>query len=521
MRVLLWAACVLIIAVYAALINLKGIGTDEGLRMAIVNGNLPYGPGLPAPPPTWTMVMRTIDFTSYQPLYYLLLNSLMRLARSHDVVFFRAINLAFLLVALRGLVALSAQWRLPPRLFLLGLFSFNAYLFMHVLQVREYMAGVTFYVWSTWLVLYLEQRSMGRPWPDVAWFSVYGVVLALGFFLQTWVVFPAIGQGLFLVVRRHGDWFRFCAHLALSYFIVLFVAWPYLQGRRQLADVGHWGVEGASLWPSLSDGFHLVLAGHTAGSSRFSDFLPWFWLALGMGAPLLLLNRKHRTVPEVVDTRREYRRQGLLMFLCSAVSLAFQIGYALKIDNLSLWPRYFIIHYFFLTWLIALGFNYLWTLRGAVPQGTAARWGLSVALGWILTVLAFSACFQVHSFYRDPYLDTGLSAVSNWQSLAGEFVGLARPTDVLVFHDLTARGTFTFSRPVTNPAVLPVELDAGKLGPASRLIYLESSEPPAERDALTAQAAALGLKSRQVVPLHAPDGQSQLTDWRAVIFSRP
>ena len=50
------------------------------------------------------------------------------------------------------------------------------------------------------------------------------------------------------------------------------------------------------------------------------------------------------------------------MLLCISVSLAFQIGYFYKVENLSVWPRYFIIHYFFLTWLLALAFCYLHTL---------------------------------------------------------------------------------------------------------------------------------------------------------------
>ena len=47
------------------------------------------------------------------------------------------------------------------------------------------------------------------------------------------------------------------------------------------------------------------------------------------------------------------------MVLCVVVSLVFQIVYSRTMDDLSLWPRYFVIHYFFLMWLIALGFRAL------------------------------------------------------------------------------------------------------------------------------------------------------------------
>ena len=518
-RTLLTAACCLIIAAYVMLIDLKGINTDEGLRLAIINGGEPYTQNQLSTHATWKQVLATNSHWAYQPLYFLIQNSLMRVSGTHDVVFFRLVNVFFLWVSLQGLLVLSRGWQLFPRLFLLGLFGFNAYLFMHVLQIREYMAAVAFYIWSSWLVLRLDVRRLERPWMDAAWFSVYGGLLVLGFYVQSWVVFPAIGQGLFLIARRRPAPWRFLGLLAFSYTLVLAATLPYLLTHPQKIQVGRWGTTGSELWPQLSVGFHLVLAGHATGQFRFTDFLFWFWLTFILGTFVLFFRGKSAALP--CENRGEVMRQGLLMLLCSGVSLAFQIGYFYGVENLSLWPRYFIIHYFFLTWLIALGFNHLRILRQAKGTSVWVRHGLSAATGIVAVTMLASAVFQVRSYYRDPFLDTGLSRSSNWQNLTAGASRIMRPADAFVFHDFISRSTFTFTRAPTNRVLLLEELPASALESVERLVYLESSESPAEKNQIAGRMATLGFKSCRVIPLQAADGQSPLNDWRAVAFSRP
>ncbi|MDB6079098.1 MAG: hypothetical protein JWO82_2845 [Akkermansiaceae bacterium] len=507
-------ACLAILATYVTLIDLKGISTDEGLRVGIINGGEPFLTVEPSPRATWDAVIAANSFSAYQPLYFLIQNSLMRLAGTHSAIFFRGVNIFFLSVVLAGLLALSAGWRLAPRLFLLGLFGFNAYLLMHVLQIREYIVGVAFYVWSTWLVLRLDRRPLGRAWADVAWFAAYGLLLTFGFFVQSWVVFPAIGQGLFLVLRRRGDWLRFHAHLALSYVIVLSVTWPYLQQNHQKADVGRWGAEGTALWPQLSDGFHLVLAGHLAGQSRFTDFLFWFWPLVAGVAAALLFSGRFAARPGMPD--REFKRQGALVLLCSAVSLAFQIGYFLKVENLSVWPRYFVIHYFFLTWLVALGFNYLHELRAA----SFAPRRLAVLLGALGMMLVASAIFQTHSYYQAPYLDTGFSRNSNWRGWGRELVQVARPRDAVLIHDFVQRSTLTFTQPIPQRLILLPELEASDLHAVDRVVYLDSSQSLAERGVLQSRLAAMSFPRMQEIALHGAEDGTVLTDCRLLVFSR-
>jgi hypothetical protein len=325
----LLVVCAAVITTYALMMNLKGITTDEGVRLSVINGNQPFLVHQPAAYATWPEVLEAGRPLAYQPLYYLIQNTLMRTFKTQSLGFFHLLNLAFLGISLLGLLTLSRDWRLPPRLFLLGVFSFNAFLFMHVLQIREYIAGVAFYIWSTWAVLELDRRKLERPWADVACFAGYGVLLTIGFYLQSWVVFPAIAQFVFMFFRRAGDRLRFYAHLVLSYVIVLSLAWPYLGTNQQKIHIGLWARESASLWSHLSEGFHLVLSGHLAGHSWFTEFLFWFWLAVLGGGISLIFRRQSPALG--AEAAGEYQRQGRLMVLCIGFSLAFQLGYYFKV----------------------------------------------------------------------------------------------------------------------------------------------------------------------------------------------
>lgn len=511
-------ACLLIVVVYAWMIDLKGITTDEGFRLWIINGGRPALADGPAPDATWDRVIAANAPFAYQPLYFLLQNGVMRLTDSSSLLLFRSVNLLFFWVALQGLLALSRDWRPAARLFLLGLFSFNAFLFMHVLQIREYIAGVAFYIWTTWLVLRLDARRLERPWTDTAWFAAYGFALVAGFYLQTWTVFPAAAQGLFLVLRRPGDRLRHAAHLALSYVIAVAAIWPYLQGNQQKINIGLWATETEPVRTHLFNGFHLVLAGHLPGVSPLAGALFWFWLAVLAGGLLWLL--ADRTDYGGPLRRSEFNRQTLLILLCVGCSTAFQVGYALRVENLSLWPRYFIIHYFFLMWLAALVFHRLLDRRAADGTPAGARRAAAGAAAAMAAVLVAAAVFQVRSFHRDPMLDTAQSLSSNWRVWAAELARALRPDDVVVMPDFISRATLTFTRPLANPVLLPADLTATNLSATPRLVYLEARETKVDREDLIARAAAAGFKSVQEREVLAADGRTVLADRRLVIFTR-
>lgn len=511
--IVLVTACLLVLVTYGLLMDLKGISTDEGIRLAIINGGAPFTPEQDYGEATWEKVLETNAPVAYQPLYFLLQNSLMRLFGTHEANFFRLINIGFLGLCLAGLLALSRSWNLGPRLFLLGLFAGNAYLLMHVLQIREYIAGVAFYIWSTWWVLRLDARRLEKPWADTGWFALYGVLLALAFYLQSWIVFPAIGQALFLILRRRVEYLRFIAHLALSYVIVVAVTLPYLQSHRQKVDVGLWAHENVNLWGQLHQGFHLVLSGHLPGHDWFTFLLPWVWLALiAVGGWLLIRQRRSQDSAAAGDLR-----QGWLMILCIVCPLIFQIAYFLKVEPLSVWPRYFIIHYFFVTWLIALGFRSLHRSRHTSGFRRPARAGLG-ALGLLLVA---SAVYQIRSYQGDPYFDTSLSRISDWRIGTRLLANVLTPEDVILCQDYVTRSTLTFTHPFPNQLLLFTDLETTDLGHVKRVVYLEADYLQPARGDLANRLAAHGFAGP--VELPASEGEPNVSPpfWRVIAFSHP
>ena len=496
--------------------DLKSVSTDEGLRLGIINGGKPF---LADPSSvTWDEVLQTGKPFAYQPLYFLLQRTVINLTHSESPVLLKLVNIGFLWLSLQGLIALSAGWRLAPRLFLLSAFSFNAYLLMHVLQIREYILGVSIYIWSTWLVLQLVDRNLRQAWRDIAWFAAYGLLLTLGFYVQTWVVFVASAQGLFLVLRRKNDRMRFYAHLALGYLIVLAATLPFLNANPQRIDVGRWGTEGTALLPQLSNGFHLVLAGHLTGHSVFTDFIYWFWLAIVSAAAVLVMLR--RADPIVSEAAEAFRHQGLLVLLSVAFPLVFQFAYFYRFDNLSVWPRYFIVHYFFLFWLLSMAVRFLHALAESSEFKPAFRRILRTSLVAVLATLLVSSLYQIRSYYRDPYFDTSLSRSSNWRVLATEIARVLRPDDVLLAHELINQSTLTFSHPFTNQVLLLADLEKGAVGASGRFVYLESVSNQGQRDALANRMATLGFGKMREIFVKAPATGKIVPDWCLLVFQR-
>lgn len=507
--------CLVVIATYFLMIDLKGVWTDEGIRLGIMNGGRQFSLNEPLTETNWKMVLEALAPYAYQPLYYLIQNAVMRVAQTHNEVLLRLVNIFFLWVSILGLISLSKWWRLVPRIFLICVFSFNAYLIMHVLQLREYIVGIAFYIWSTWLVLRLDARKLGQKWVDLSWFAAYGVLLILGFYVQSWVVFPALGQFLFLLWRRSGDRLRFYAHLVLSYMIVLAATSPYLLFHRNKVDVGHWGDDGTKLWSNLSNGFHFVLSGHQVGKSLFTDFLFWFWLIVILSAGLLIFSKKFNDVVEVSHV--EFRRQSLLIILSIVVPLMFQLVYFLTVDTLSVWPRYFVIHYFFLTYLVGLAFKYLYDLNSS---HAVSSWTLKFSVIAVFAVMLVSCVYQVKSYYQNPYVDTGMSRVCNWRTVAAAMSRVVEPGDVVLTRDFLHSWTLTFTRPIANRVISVQELEGCAKDSVCRFVYLEPSATLSLRDNITARMAALGFELMRAVELPSVDRESTCNEWRLLFFNR-
>ncbi|MBI2513688.1 MAG: hypothetical protein HYV96_17110 [Opitutae bacterium] len=503
--------CLAALAAVLLMIDLKGISTDEGFRLWITNGGQPRALGA-TPDATWTDVLAAVNPYAYQPGYYLLQNTLMRAAARQDLNFFRLTNIAFFALCLWGLLRLSRPWAAWPRAFLVGLFAFNAYLIMHVLQIREYIVATAFYIWSTQIVLALDRRQLGDEWKDIGWFVGYGLLLSATFYVQTWIVFPAIGQGAFLVLRRRPQFWRFHAHLAVCYLLVFSSTWPYLQSHSQKVNVGLWEREHVTLVGQLLQGFNLVLSGHLPRHDTFTMALPWAWLGLlAAGAWWTIRRRSELPAAFVAETSR----QAWLMLVCIAMPLAFQVAYFFKVEPLSVWPRYFIVHYFFLTWLIALAFR---TLHEASGAPTRRRTALTV-LTTATALLAVSAAYQVNSFRRDPYLDTSLSTVSDWRVGTAALAPTLRPDDVLLTHDFITRATLTFTHPTAHRVLILDELEKVALPERGRLVYLEQALYRQNTSDVVVRLRALGFRRIEASALVDANG-TPLSEWKLFAFTR-
>src|ERR1700716_2777618 len=85
--------CVIICFLFS---DLKGISTDEGIRLGVMNGNMLFSSAEGAQTASWTDVIRSNGTTNYQPLYYLIQNLVIRIAHSHNFVLLKSLNIAFL-----------------------------------------------------------------------------------------------------------------------------------------------------------------------------------------------------------------------------------------------------------------------------------------------------------------------------------------------------------------------------------------------------------------------------------------
>ena len=189
------------------------------------------------------------------------------------------------------------------------------------------------------------------------------------------------------------------------------------------------------------------------------------------------------------------------------------------IENLAVWPRYFIIHSFFAVWLIALSFRFVWELRAACP-GRWSQLGLTLVAGGLLAVQAASGVHQVRSFRADPYLDTGQNTVSNWDNVATALGRQLQPADTVVMPDFITRSTLTFTRPLAQEVLVLRELRRHGVPRTGRLVFVEPAGQRPAREELVAYLAAQGLTLADESPVIAPNGQGVTHDYHILVFTR-
>jgi hypothetical protein len=486
---LLWSIAVL----YLLAIDLKGVWTDEGMRFILLSGGQ-----------TWQQfnhtgsfgsswdVLRVIGPAPYQPLFYLVDNAVIRMARSHSDVLLRMVNLLWLMLSLQGLLRLFRAYDELTRLFAVVIFALNGYMLMHVMQIREYPMYVAFMIWSSCIMFELleapEAPSLRHWWPKLLG---YGVLMALLFYSHPYSIFALAAQ-VVMVFTKKDNRGRFVRVMAVSYGTALILAAPWLvmvyERTTQKAGMGSWDTRRQTLSlliSSLNGGFRNLL---TYGVSYGHPLMQVFTAVIVLGIPaawITIWRRKERQ-----DSRSVYALLTMLLFAF------FQVGYFFLKDPLSIWGRYFIAYFYGYTVLATCAFAVLRRLS----KGEGYNW--TKALGAAVFLLVCAAGLAQYNMYReDPFSDTGMTAQCNWRVTSREMSRYVRPDDTVVYYHPLLAWTMSIYYPF-NPNELSFDdIYAGNFGGKSALWLLDTGVLPDDTKRAFAHLQSSGYTTTKTVEL--------------------
>jgi hypothetical protein len=457
--------------------DLKGISSDEGLRLLTMNGGQLFQGDRSGTTASLKDVMMAVRDTNYQPLYYLLQNRVMMVARSTDPVLLRTVNILFAAALLGGTACLARRWPPVAALYLVGTVAFSGYFAMHVLQIREYTLGLLFLLLIYFYSCRLVQRSERTPlFPDILQHVAYGF-LAVGACLNSFWILPAwcgavVGQWALARRRLEAAALLACSVVSAMAGLRLLRA---VQGFEKKVDVGLWDqhdVSAARAAEVVSDGIYFILVGSEvppsgAGAARILVLAIFVTAAAGA---LLVAVR-----PSVARGSGELRMHVVLSgFMLGALCL-FQICYFLvRKDMISLWTRYFFQHFWLLHVLIA-----------AIIGMTACRLRTRATRAGIGAFLLLSAAWAIQGtvqYWRNPYSDTGLGRDCEWRVFASRLREVARG-DPIVFTRALEGATVSFSERFPNSLLLVDKLGADAAAWPATFQLVETQGTPVDESA--------------------------------------
>lgn len=487
------AAPLWIALLYVVAIDLKGIWTDEGIRYSVMSGGLTWAEyNVRGSFAGFADVLRAVGHSLFQPLYHLLANALLRLTGSHSELLLRGLNIVLLVAALKGLLRLFRREPPAVRLFALAIFGLNGFLFMHVLQVREYTLYLALFIWSSCFAFDLvelpEAPSWRRSWPTIV---AYGLLAALLFYSHVYSVFALAAQAVVLAWPREHRAARLRA-AAVAYGIAAALAAPWIVATflhfPTKLHPGAWDGRPAT-WTRLADsfrhGFESLLA-----FDRW-DVEAWlrrFVIALLLGVVLswvASLRSKDR-----LDRRAPYA------LLTMVLLAAFQAVFFFTYDPFSTWARYFVGYYVGYALLATCAFADLHRRAGR-RGGRPAVW---LARGVLVSAVAVGL-FQFNLYYHAPYMDTAISSECNWRRTGREMAEHIRAGETVAYYSPLLAWTIGVSWPA-----FPLELSFDRLlgddpPRPPRLWVLDTSVARDSRDRVLNRLAKRGYRLVETVEM--------------------
>ena len=444
-------AMLTIALLYLLMIDLKGIWTDEGFRFGMMNGGrlfLPPNSGFAA---SFAEVLSALKGANHQPLYFLLMNFLSKIAHSHNIILFRMINIVFILCSQFIILRITKDWRAPSKIYLLTVFAVNGYMFMHVLQVREYPLGILFLLCVMKLTLMIVDYDERESPPKFRWLYVlYGTTVGLAAINQFWIV-PTLGGCVIFIMlyarRKLAVLFGLCIS-GIAFIVMLSPVYfltdlsnKVLVGHGNPRFVGHWDprMTYEHLFSTLTSALGYFATG-SVGTRWYVSLIP----ELTLSAALLVAVWVAISRMVLTSAVRELRTTGKLASLCLCILIilfGFQWGYFFLIDGLASWSRYYFQQFCVLSILVSCALSFANVRLDSPPVCKLGLTSLAVFRSSLIISAIITSINSVISYRNNPYTDTILSKYCEWQGVTEDIHAFGGRGAKIIFSNRLAAQT--------------------------------------------------------------------------------
>ncbi len=447
--VALWGCICICVCLYFLFSDLKGIWTDEGIRLMAMNGNRLFSSQYWGTSATTKDVLHTVSLhTGYQPMFYVIENWVMRIAQSRDLVLLKAINILTIAACMVVTLQMTKEWPFAIRLFLILTTYFSSLMFMHVLQVREYPLGFLFLAATYFSTERLMRRQTRRFAADILPYGAFGLLIGMASLNSFWILPASCGACAALILTSPKPWTMLTRVAVTAAAVACLIELERIGvGLGGKIDVGIW--EGNATYDRFVSGASLGLSyaalGYLApiGSVQFAaGWLTSIILVIFGGVLLARQTRDGRSYSLM-------ERHCAISAAMIVSLLAFQIFYfVVRHDALAIWPRYFFQHFWLLHTLMAAT---LGVLASRLKDSTTR--GKPLYLGCLTTIVVIAAVGLVEggprAYRKAPFDDTAMGPSCQWR-LVGPLVRDFSGSDPIVFSRLLEAGTITFSAKFSN-----------------------------------------------------------------------